>query len=523
MSGWSWEHFSDGARLVVLFAHEEAVAFNRDEVGVEHLVVGLLRQEGGLAARALRSLGLTEERARDELESVTPDEELSPDELSLTRAAGMALSHGLREALGRGQTYVATEHMLLGLVRDPDGEGARFLVATGVDAGRVRAAVLRLMESESASEREPVSGHGGLARAMREPWEAVFDAESLPRFTDAAKTVIGFAEEESRSLNDDEVDPEHLLLGLLRVSDGVAARVLGACEITIEPVRAKLEQRARSGPEAAEGKPPLSFLTRRALARAGANAQPGEAVDTEQILLGIIGVHESFGSRLLIDLGVYLERLREVVEQTSEAGRPPANAAELARTEPGLTLEQHVTLGYSQATQEARHIAQLQGKLHPNLDDLVEGALAVDEGWPTGKGARDRLLEGTWPLARALLRDRDETLDRPLDAGDLVLMLASTPAGIVATALSALGIDADALARAVERSRRAGARSELLWPADLVAQNDEQLAAKKRATELDNLAQPRDELHNQTMQAHSHVLQRRDQVLEALQSRLTSQ
>lgn len=519
MSNWSWGHFTDEARLAVLCAHEEAVAGRRDEVGVEHLVVGLLRQEGGLGARALGALGLTVERARAQLVEGPPGGvDVSPGELSLTRAAGGVLGNGLREALARGRTYVSTEHMLLGLVRDPGGDAERFLFAAGVDPGRVRAKVLCLMETEAGSEPEPDRGRNAESLALGRPRDVSLEPELLARFTHAAKAVVCFAEEESRALDDPEVDPEHLLLGLLRVGDGVAARTLDACGIVIEQVRAKLEQREGSPSETAEDKPPLSFLSRRALARAAGQAQPAD-IDTEHILLGIIGIRESAAPNLLAGLGVYLERIHEVCAAMTGTGQPPVRAVELARTEPVLTLEQHVTLGYKQATDEAHHIAQVRGDTHANLDDLVLGALLVDEGSPTGKGSRDRLLGGTWPVGGALVRDTEQLLGRSLDAGDLLLLLASAPGGIVATALSALRIDSDALAQAVEHARSAGARSELLWPAELVARNDEERAASEGATELERLAQPQDELRSQRIEAHRQVEETRGQVLEALRRR----
>ncbi|MGH8573066.1 MAG: Clp protease N-terminal domain-containing protein, partial [Gammaproteobacteria bacterium] len=324
MSDWSWERFSDGARRVVLLAHEQAMALKQEEVDVGHLLVGLLRERDGVGGRVLSSFGLSVAQVVPRLEVGAGGEDFSAKELSFTRGASEVLVDALREALTRGRGYIATEHMLLGLVRDPDGAGARFLVGVGVEPERVRARVLR--EAKKAPVRR--TDH------LREPLPAPVGRELLGRLTDRAREAVAAAGEEARELNHYEVGTEHLLLGLLQV-EGLAARVLEACEVTYSAVRAEFTPAAEPPRERSDGALQLSLLAGRALARAAGQAPAGEEIGTAHVLQGIIGVRESRAPVMLVGLGIYLERLREASVQALESGEPPQDAAQLVRTAPG--------------------------------------------------------------------------------------------------------------------------------------------------------------------------------------------
>jgi hypothetical protein len=209
-----------------------------------------------------------------------------------------------------------------------------------------------------------------------------------------------------------------------------------------------------------------------------------------------------------------------VIAETVEAGLPPKNAAQVARTRPRLAQDDHVTWGFQEAIDLARHEAVMRGSTHVSLDDLLLGVLQVDEGWPVGEDPRGRLLEGAWPLAGTLLTEIEDRLGRPLDAGDLLVLLASVPGGFVSEALSSLAVDAAALAHALDKARSGGARSELLWPTEVVPPNDDARAARESATSLETLAESRDDLRNQTDAARTIIEQRRHELLRELRSRL---
>ena len=140
------EGFTGRARQVVVYAQEEVRGFGHDRVGTEHILLGLLRQEEGLAARVLEYLGLTVERVREQVVRIVgPGEAALPSgEIPFTPRASRVLEMSLREAQGLGQNVINTEHILLGLVRENDGVASRILLELDVEPERIRNEVIRM-------------------------------------------------------------------------------------------------------------------------------------------------------------------------------------------------------------------------------------------------------------------------------------------------------------------------------------------------------------------------------------------
>ena len=299
-------------------------------------------------------------------------------------------------------------------------------------------------------------------------------------FTDGAGRVLDLAEEESRALHHNYVGTEHILLGLLRAGDGIGARALTCCGVTLDDVRARIEPWDARPEEPEPRRLPVRTDAERALQRATRRARPGEA-DTEDILVGMIAVNDSRGPRLLLELGVYPEGLGQVVAHIVKTGSAPDDADAIARTAPRLAQDDHVTLGFQLAIYRARHLAAMRDATHVSLDDLFVACLHENEGTAAGNGPRDRVFEGTAPILGMLFDEVQTRFGRAFDAGDLLVLLAAVPGGIVAEALSALGVSSDALAQAVHTARRSDARSALFRPADLDARIDEAEAAMERA------------------------------------------
>lgn len=156
--------FTDRSRRVVHLATEEARLLGRDYVGSEHLLLGLLSEGEGVAAKALASLGISREDVRSQVEEITgPGQGSPPDPLPFTPRAKKVLELSLREALELGHTYVGTEHLLLALLRDGDGVGARALAGLGADDARIRDRVLDLLRDESrrAAPRDRLAADRG--------------------------------------------------------------------------------------------------------------------------------------------------------------------------------------------------------------------------------------------------------------------------------------------------------------------------------------------------------------------------
>jgi ATP-dependent Clp protease ATP-binding subunit ClpC len=141
-----FERFTERARQVVVLAQDESRTLGHAYIGTEHILLGLLREQEGLAARVLESLDLTIERVRAQVVSIVGLGEVAAmGQIPFTPHAKEALEFSLREALSLGHDYIGTEHVLLGLVRVKEGVAERVLLDFGADADTIRNEVIRMM------------------------------------------------------------------------------------------------------------------------------------------------------------------------------------------------------------------------------------------------------------------------------------------------------------------------------------------------------------------------------------------
>ena len=155
-----FERFTERARQVVVLAQEEARILKHNYIGTEHILLGLLREEEGLAARVLESLDITVERVRAQVVRIVGSgEEVTSGQIPFTPRAKKVLELALREALSLGHNYIGTEHILLGLVRENEGVAARILLDFDADSEKIRNEVIRMLSG-------PVAGSARVARAV---------------------------------------------------------------------------------------------------------------------------------------------------------------------------------------------------------------------------------------------------------------------------------------------------------------------------------------------------------------------
>ena len=139
-----FERFTERARQVVVLAQEESRRLKHNYIGTEHLLLGLLREEEGIAARVLGRLDVTADEVRAEIDRVIGQgDEVTSGQIPFTPRAKHALERSLREALALNHKYIGTEHVLLGVVQEENGVAARILEELGASAGKVREEVLR--------------------------------------------------------------------------------------------------------------------------------------------------------------------------------------------------------------------------------------------------------------------------------------------------------------------------------------------------------------------------------------------
>jgi ATP-dependent Clp protease ATP-binding subunit ClpC len=157
-----FERFTERARQVVVLAQEEARTLKHNYIGTEHILLGLLREEEGLAARVLESLDITVERVRAQVVRIVGSgEEVTSGQIPFTPRAKKVLELALREALSLGHNYIGTEHILLGLVRENEGVAARILLDFDADSEKIRNEVIRMLSGPGGRRQGQGSGSGG--------------------------------------------------------------------------------------------------------------------------------------------------------------------------------------------------------------------------------------------------------------------------------------------------------------------------------------------------------------------------
>ena len=148
-----FERFTDRARRVVVLAQEEARMLNHNYIGTEHILLGLIHEGEGVAAKALESLGISLEGVRAQVEEIIGQGQQAPSgHIPFTPRAKKVLELSLREALQLGHNYIGTEHILLGLIREGEGVAAQVLVKLGADLNRVRQSVIQLLSGYQGKE-----------------------------------------------------------------------------------------------------------------------------------------------------------------------------------------------------------------------------------------------------------------------------------------------------------------------------------------------------------------------------------
>ena len=153
-----FERFTDRARRVVVLAQEEARMLDHGYIGTEHLLLGLVHEGEGVAAKALEAMGISLEAVREQVETIIGrGEHTESGHIPFTPRAKRVLELSLRESSQLGHSYIGTEHILLGLVREGDGVAAQVLVKLGADLNRVRQQVIQQLHGRPGESRARIA------------------------------------------------------------------------------------------------------------------------------------------------------------------------------------------------------------------------------------------------------------------------------------------------------------------------------------------------------------------------------
>ena len=211
-----FERFTDGARRVVVLAQDEARMLNHNYIGTEHILLGLIH-EGGVAARALESLGISLDAVRQQVEQIIGRGQQAPSgHIPFTPRAKKVLELSLRESLQLGHGYIGTEHILLGLIREGDGVAAQVLVKLGADLNRVRQRVTQLLHEYQAQDVGSAGSRLGERVPSGLPEDALARFDALDRRLTALERWV--------SMQPDLEDLDQEIAQVRREKEAAAAR-----------------------------------------------------------------------------------------------------------------------------------------------------------------------------------------------------------------------------------------------------------------------------------------------------------
>jgi ATP-dependent Clp protease ATP-binding subunit ClpA len=366
----AFDKFTRRAKQVLSLAQEEARHFNHPYVGTEHILLALIREGEGVAARVLQMLGVELQKARSAVEFIAGrgDSDSPAGELELTGRVRKVLEHAVEEARALGHSYVGTEHLLLGLARQQDGIACGVLDIMSVSLEHVRAHVVRLLDKAGARTARPVrpadpeqeallfkrlfhSGQPPASPVDGPGWQVQSGAqliggpqsrpawrdEVLPdSFDQQLLSVLELAGEEARLLGHSLVGTPHLLLGLLRDADDEIAGVLARVGHSIDQVYdAAIELLSKVSESPTRSEEALDFSLRASEAVRYAAYEAGmlrhSAIGCAHLLLGLARIEELDAQSMLRKLGIDPARLRH---QVLRALSP--RAGELSQAELGL-------------------------------------------------------------------------------------------------------------------------------------------------------------------------------------------
>jgi ATP-dependent Clp protease ATP-binding subunit ClpA len=308
----SYDRFTKRAKHVLQLAGEESRAFNHPYIGTEHILLGMIREGEGIAARMLDQLGVKPSQARHAVEFIVGFGQQPPTESrDLTERAGKLIEYAVEEAQRMNHHYIGTEHLLLGLVKLREGVATGALDVMGVGLDDVRFEVMRILRQGNIGSPPQVDA------SIRDQIKLVYG-----NFTRRARSALNAAAEEASTLGHPHIGPEHLLAGLIREQEGLAGRVLEQLGVMIIMISQTIE--GDSPKQTPTDWITLSDATKLVVAHAAEEAllRNHEYLGTEHLLLALC--RELSITAIFAQANVTPEQVRnavfEALAQQSEIG-----------------------------------------------------------------------------------------------------------------------------------------------------------------------------------------------------------
>lgn len=375
----SLSNFTPRACQVLALARKEADRLNHNFLGTEHLLLGLIKLGQGVAVQILKKRGASLEGLRSELEKQTPS---GPDQkmignIPYTPRTKKVIALAQKEAKSLNHTYVGTEHLLLGMLREGDGVAAKVLVAHGLNLIDVRQEFLQAIDPNFVAQ--PVEEKpGATVQPQPNPEPEPEPETGHLNFTPHALVILALARQEANRFNHHFLGTEHLLLGLIKSGPGIALNVLQKMNINPEAIVKEIETAIPPGPDQLFPRFTDAPYTPRvkkvvALAQKEAKQLNKGYVGSEHLLLGMLREGRGVAGRILQKHGLELEKTRQLIvaEQPMEP-QPPLNLAQFSRG--ALTPRTHQVLAL--ARQEADDLKHD----HLGTEHLLLGLIKLDQG-----------------------------------------------------------------------------------------------------------------------------------------------
>ncbi|MFN8538088.1 MAG: Clp protease N-terminal domain-containing protein [Thermomicrobiales bacterium] len=340
-----FDKFTERARRVLSLAGQAAGEFDQPGIDAEHILLALIDEGNGIAARVMVDLGGQLPPIRRSLVARLEQQRgVSTGEIGLTPRAKRTIELAVDEARRLHHHYIGTEHLLLALTRIESSIAADVLREFGIDHNRAVARVVAILSTHgpdvpAGNPPPPFAQSSRAPRWIRSLWEQRQrrDSQQQPpdmatidftRFTERARRVLVFSQEEAQRFNHNYIGTEHLLIGLIREEEGVAARVLREFGLEVAGVRAAVEFIVGRGETMIMGEIGLTPRVKTVLALAVDEARRlhHHYIGTEHLLLGIVREGEGIAVGVMESKGVQLEALRARVIQVLTAG-PAAEPA----------------------------------------------------------------------------------------------------------------------------------------------------------------------------------------------------
>jgi ATP-dependent Clp protease ATP-binding subunit ClpA len=469
--------FTERARKVLSLAQEESQRFRHNYIGTEHLLLGLIREDEGIAARVLHTLGVELKSVRKDMEvALKQGDHIVLGEIGLTAEAKKTIELAVDEARRLNHHYIGTEHLLLGLIREGTGVGNTILKKKGVTLEKVRPLTIQFLSQpatpsekpEPAPEARPSSDTSGEAKKS---WEETH----LDKLNEQVHKVLTLADEEARRLQHNYIGTEHLLLGLTRDQGGIAAQVLARLGVELDQVRRSVEYIIGRGDRIVSEEIRMTPRSKKVIELAIDEAQRlnQPLASTEHLLLGLVREGKGIANGVLESMGINLARVRqqtldllpqekggsaiptptlpaiETFKKTYHLTDTAKKVLDLAQGEAHLLQQEHVSPEHLLAGLLHEEQNAAATVLHSFAIDLAQTRAAIESQMERGQWPFEPGNLNFTPLAWAYLYlAADEAQQRghhELDTPHLLLALTRESQGSIPKLLESLGTTVEAV------------------------------------------------------------------------------